>query len=1231
MTDAIGERERISAALPQLAAGDFADAPAALLETLGYRSSRTLAGQSGDPARFISQFPAANPDTRSEAYFLRETRSVRILFQLTGAEIAATEQQALFDTDAAAFDTGNARSFLFAAVTLRGATYPRGGYAALTRELNRRFPVPMVVLFRTADRADGTNPGATSPDADGTGRVTLAFVRRRPNRHHPDRDVVGSVSLVREINPGRPHRAHLDILADLSLPARLRWLDSRGKPRNFDGLLAAWLAALDTEALNRRFYRELFAWFERAIAAARFPAGQAVALPPEEHIIRLITRLLFVWFLKEKGLVADDLFVEHQVAQLLKDYDRAGGDSYYRAVLQNLFFATLNTEIGQRRFSGQNPDDHRNFAVGRYRKEIADPERMRALFDRTPFVNGGLFDCLDSFDAGRSATRVDCFTDNARQRAGHSVPNHLFFGDDGSPGIIDLFRRYRFTVEENTPAEQEVALDPELLGKVFENLLAAVNPETRQTARRETGSYYTPRPVVDYMVDEALVAALTPADGDSAGDGAGGGDGDAAGGAALRYLLDYADAFADRDALFTETQRESAIRAIASLKVIDPAVGSGAFPMGILHKLTLALRRLDPDNRIWERVQREQASARAGDAFDIDNPADRDAELSEISATFERYRDSDYGRKLYLIQNCIYGVDLQPIAAQIARLRFFISLAIEQQPTPDAADNYGIRPLPNLETRFVAADTLLPLARPAQRTLGQTAAVTRLERQIADNRERHFHASTRAAKLACRREDAKLRAQLAAALGADGFSAASARQLAGWDAFDQNAPAADWFDAEYMFGVPGGFDIVIGNPPYVQLQKDGGRLGRRYRNAGFATYARTGDVYQLFYEKAGQLLAPARGILSCITSNSWLKAEYGKSTRRYLSEQHSPLRLLEMGKDVFEQAIVDASILIARQGPGDAPARGVDLDRLDDQSFPPEASLWHEFRPQGDRPWSLLTPTEQSVMDKMASAGTPLKEWDVSINFGIKTGYNQAFIIDDATRQALIAADPKSAEIIKPVLRGRDIRRWQAQPAGLHLITTLPARRIDIDDYPAVKDHLLSFGQERLQQTGKTLPGGIKSRKKTGYAWFETQDTVAYHEGFAKPRLFWADMAKDGRFAYSDTEMYCNSKGYIMTGQSLKYLCAVLNSRLITWYVQNTAPTTGMGLTEWKVFVVERIPVPRLSAARQRPLIRLVERILAARASNPRADTGAAEAELDGRVYALYGLTDGEIAAVAGQ
>ena len=293
-------------------------------------------------------------------------------------------------------------------------------------------------------------------------------------------------------------------------------MDAHDQPRNFDGLLAAWLVALDTEELNRRFYGDLFRWFERAVEEATFPADCARALPPEEHIIRLLTRLLFVWFIKEKNLIAEGLFVEARIANLLKHYDRAEGDSYYRAVLQNLFFATLNAEMDRRGFSKESNVAHRDFSRYRYEKEMREPDRLLALFAQTPFINGGLFDCLDSEEAIREGGyRIDCFTDNATQRRGHSIPNCLFFDDDG---LIPLFHRYKFTVEENTPIEQEVALDPELLGKVFENLLAAYNPETRDTVRKQTGSYYTPRPVVDYMADEALVAALAQASPPSDGD-----------------------------------------------------------------------------------------------------------------------------------------------------------------------------------------------------------------------------------------------------------------------------------------------------------------------------------------------------------------------------------------------------------------------------------------------------------------------------------------------------------------------------------------------------------------------------------------------------------------------------------------------------------------------------------------------------------------------------------------
>ena len=688
--------DTIRAALDKMTARDLSEASTQLLAALGYRSDRRLDGQTGNVDDFIRDFKAENGDTKSEQDFRDSAREVRVLFQFTDTEITATAQPQLLDVEG--FSIGNFSSFLFAAVELKANTYARGWYVSLTREINKRFiRVPAVVIFRTAD-----------------GHVTLAFVNRRPSKIRADRQVLGSVSLIREINPAEPHRAHLDILAELSLNARLKWMANHGKPRNFAGLLEAWLTALDTEELNKRFYRELDGWFKHCLETAEFPSGQAKTLQKEEHVIRLITRLMFVWFIKEKGLVSHDLFNEHKVGQLLKNYDRAGGDSYYRAVLQNLFFATLNTEIGQRRFGAGNHDDQHNPSLYRYHDEISDPDRLVELFSKTPFINGGLFDCLDSLDAtGAGGYHIDCFSDNRNHRSLLSIPNRLFFSDapqGNERGLIDLFNRYKFTVEENTPTEQEVALDPELLGKVFENLLAAVNPETQLTARKETGSYYTPRAVVDYMVDEALVATMaqkaSPEDGDAD-----------RWQARLRYLLDYGDAFADADTLFTPAEREAIVRVIAGIKALDPAVGSGAFPMGILHKLTLALRRLDDHNELWQALQKELAGQRAVAAFDTEDQKERENELAEISRTFDKYRGSDFGRKLYLIQNSIYGVDIQPIATQIAKLRFFISLTIEQQPSNDPGDNYGIKPLPNLETRFVAANTLMGIEKPLQTAL----------------------------------------------------------------------------------------------------------------------------------------------------------------------------------------------------------------------------------------------------------------------------------------------------------------------------------------------------------------------------------------------------------------------------------------------------------------------------------------------------------------------------------
>ena len=1154
-------RNTIAAALAASNGNDWPATATALLGALGYQSERTLPGQSGDAGDFIRQFPATNPGTQSEQAFLDNAQSVNVLFQFTSGEIQAETQQAMFD--AAGFDTGNARSFLFAAVQLSGGAYPRGQYAAFTRELNKHIELPMVVLFRTASN-----------------RITLGFVHLRPNRRDPERDVLGSVSLIREINPTSPHHAHLDILAELSLPARLKWMDDHGKPRNFDGLLEAWLAALDTEELNKRFYRDLYGWFERSLKTAEFPSSQAKTLRKEEHVIRLITRLMFVWFIKEKGLVAEDLFIEHQVGQLLKDYDR-DGDSFYRAVLQNLFFATLNTEIKDRRFSTETRDDHRNFSVYRYRNEIAQPDALLKLFAQTPFINGGLFDCLDSFDAtGAGGVRVDCFTDNPSHRAGYSIPNRLFFGDNASgPGLIDLFSCYKFTVEENTPTEQEVALDPELLGKVFENLLAAVNPETQLTARKETGSYYTPRAVVDYMVDEALVATLaqkaSPEDGNAD-----------YWSARLRYLLDYGDAFADAETLFTPAEREAIVRAIAGIKALDPAVGSGAFPMGILHKLTLALRRLDDRNQLWEALQKELAGQRAAAAFDTADQSERDAELQEISDTFEKYRDSDFGRKLYLIQNSIYGVDIQPIATQIAKLRFFISLAIEQQPNDDPNDNYGIRPLPNLETRFVAADTLRGLDRPAQLALGQTDAVKELEAELAANRERHFHATNRRQKQRYRDADARLRGELAGALQQADFTPDAAAKVAAWDPFDQNASAAGWFDPEYMFGVAGGFDVVIGNPPYKQVRK------ATYSAVQFP-YSEGRDkgkqnLYKLFVEQSYNL-CKIDGVATLIVQSS-LMCDLSSAATRQLLLDHTQLRhIIEFPKaapnreaQVFQSVTQGTCIYQFIKSPPDGRPLSISV---------------------GNDAYSIADLRFESITGAAIDALYPSLRCFPHIRDG-SVGILEKIAGDDTIRPLRYYA----ASIVQGDLNlTTHSKRFSSKTTKVRLLRGRHVGRFVVKYDTSTEYCEQGFMQVQVKANREGV--FLISQQITG-----TNDERRLHFGLTeKP----------------PTDFLCgNSLNKLLLKKPAhsKSFLALLNSKFMDWFFRITSTNNHV-----QGYELEELPIPAMTAAERKRLDILATRILTAKAANTAADTSVDEAEIDQLVYVLYGLTDAEIASVTGK
>ena len=1175
----------IKEALNRFTTGDLVENARNLLNTLGYRSERVLTLESSTAEAFIAAYDLHGKLSRDRA-LTAEWASIDLLFQLIGDDLILTDTTGvLFDPSQTQVDNTIIESYFFFALQLSENDYSRTQLSQITREINKLFLIPAMLLFQHGET------------------LTLSVINRRLHASDPSRDVLEKVTLIKDIDFKDPHRAHIDILFDLALEP----LNQTHGVHNFVELHRAWEKTLDTEELNKKFYRELFAWFEWAVTEGKFPTNEKRILKPEEHIIRLITRLLFIWFIKEKGLIADELFSETQVAPLLKDYDRNTGDSYYRAVLQNLFFATLNTEIEERRFTKGGNTGHRNFSLYRYEDQITAPDTLLTLFEKTPFINGGLFDCLDSEEATRDGGyRVDCFSDEHYKKL--SVPNRIFFDDNR--GLIPLLKGYKFTVEENTPIEQEVALDPELLGKVFENLLAAYNPETGATARKQTGSYYTPRPIVDYMVEEALVAALaaqvSPTDGDAK-----------FWDERLRYLFDYAKVFDDASEWFDSREADEVVRAISELKILDPAVGSGAFPMGTLHKLTLALRRLDPDNTRWEQLQKERAIQRAAEAFDTKDRQTRDEELTEISRIFENY-SGDFGRKLYLLQNSIFGLDIQSIACQIAKLRFFISLAIEQEPDSDA-DNFGIKPLPNLETRFIAANTLIGLKE--ERTLISPKAKA-LEVELSDNRERHFHATTRPQKLACKRADRKLRRALATELKHIGMPADDANKVAAWDPYDQNA-SADWFDPEWMFGIAEGFDVVIGNPPYVRQEKI--RHLKPVLKNQYDCYTGTADLYVYFYECGFRMLRN-NGVLTYISSNKYFRSAYGKKLRDFLARQATLSQLIDFGDAPVFTSIAYPSIITASK----THAQGNHLRALNWETGPSINEFGTVFRTKGfTMPqsaltvdgWRLTSPDALNLLEKLRSIGKPLGGY-VKDQFyrGVTTGLNNAFVINQSTRDHLISEDPKSAEIIKPWLRGKDVKRWQVNWTRLYVIFL--RRGTEIEDYPVLKAYLNQFKKQ-------LTPGIAGGRKEGNYQWYEIQDNTAYYSEFEKPKIVYPDIAVSPQFAYDESGAYGGNTMYIVPTKEM-WLLGLLNSKAVFWFYTKTSTQIRGGFVRFIAQYVSQIPIPTIQPAQKALIGEIVNQILDAKRTDPNADVSALESEIDQIVYLLYGLTNDEIAIVEG-
>ncbi|MBV6439221.1 MAG: hypothetical protein EPGJADBJ_00860 [Saprospiraceae bacterium] len=1105
----------------------------------------------------------------------------------------------------------------------------------LARAFNREFPYqPVVLVFHYSKHF-----------------TSIAVVERNDYKvKHLEGDKIGKMSLLRDVDTreGRTHAGHLRILRDMQIPR-----SGKNAVTTFETLYRYWQQALNVSVLNKKFYQELSNWYFWAIHHVRFPSEPQTA--DEEtlkthranNVIRLITRLIFSWFLKEKKLVPAELFdLDELAAEHLKipslTLDRSEGSEYYLAILQNLFFATLNQEMNARRFKTEKTyqgksDDFTIKNIYRHSALFKNAERAAELFKNIPFLNGGLFECLDDEKA-----IIDGFSETKAKQP--SVPNFLFFqknaaatdelnedyGTKGKKyevrGLINILNDYKFTIAENTPLEEEVALDPELLGRIFENLLASYNPETKTTARKQTGSFYTPREIVNYMVDESLIAYLKNKLTEShAGHLELGknqvslfGELPNKKGQILLETQPNASRWQGREEqldqhlrlLFSQSDAqpftdfrdvEDLIAALDQCKILDPACGSGAFPMGILHRMVALLHKLDPRNNRWRDRQIRNAEH-------IEDATARSEAIEAIKRAFQR-NELDYGRKLFLIENCIYGVDIQPIAVQIAKLRFFISLICDQN-ADDAVENRGILSLPNLETKFVAANTLIGLDNV---TLAKEAVA-----DLLDERERLHHrmfsAKRYVDKKRFREKDEKLRFQIKDKLDSTGWvSGDQSNQLADWNPFDQNASAL-FFDPQWMFGIHDGFDVVIGNPPYMQLQKMEEDYKKNLEKQDYLTYSRLTDIYCIFFENGYKILKPG-GVLTFITSNKWMRADYGLNIRKLLTEKTNPIQLIDFGMSlVFESATVLTNVLVFKK---EANSHKTEMCRIQND-FTSDMSLRYYFDKNktiitnlSENTWVAYTPNEFRIKSFVEKQGTPLGKWDLEIYRGILTGLNQAFYINSETRDIIIKEDPNSKDIIKPLVRGKDVSAWHINFEDIWIINAhngvrskgIP--RINVErDYPAVFKWLSHFQNE------------LEKRQDKGDHWTNLRN-CAYIEEFSKPKIVYVELSKQLCFAYDESELVVDKTCFFISGNALKYLVAFLNSKLFRFcFKDNFSEILGETRVLSKVFF-DKIPVKKISQEAENSFEQLVDLLLFHIATNNHFKV-LFERVLDGMVCELY-------------
>ncbi|MCL0105683.1 Eco57I restriction-modification methylase domain-containing protein [Thermodesulfovibrionales bacterium] len=1006
--------------------------------------------------------------------------------------------------------------------------------------------------------------------------------------------------------------------------------------------------AFSVEKVTRAFYADIANWYFWAVQESKFPKdAEKEASGRNIAVIRLITRLIFIWFMKEKGLIQKALFNYNDISGFLKDTSPEN-TTYYKAVLQNLFFATLNTKIEKRDFrseirghKGYNPDFGKHY-VFRYHQLFKNPQDIESYFNKIPFLNGGLFECLDDKD---NRIYIDGFT--ATKKHQPEVPNFLFFSDETEVdlnevydtknkkhkvmGLLNILSSYNFTIDENVPDDQEVALDPELLGKVFENLLASFNPETASTARKATGSYYTPREIVDYMVTQSLKAYfkanLNNID-------------------TLDNKLEQLFSNDNNENPFSESDTLKMVKLTDNLRIVDPAVGSGAFPMGILNKLVFILSKLDPENKLWKEAQIEIVKA-------IPDPNIKNKMIKEIEDYFQT-KKPDYWRKLYLIQKCIYGVDIQQIAVEIAKLRFFISLLVDEEIDKEK-ENWGIEPLPNLDFKLMQGNSLISefmginFDRDETNDLFRTeeddlidefqqkknefqnepdkVKKDRLKQEIEDLMIQIFET-----KLKRQRGDyfSKLKAiedkysvvpyekqrnevigkKKQALCKKTDFDLESAeKQLRDFSSGQKTKPFFLWnlYFAEVFRGENQGFDIVIANPPYVSFGlRDAGKAKDEWANYMRANYPNSAEyklsIYAIFMDKGIQLLRN-RGVLSYITPDSFLLGRYFSKLRRFILRTCKIKEIVMFEKDFWESGVIGRPVVTVLKKELDTDLR---------ESNMPFYKLYHslnDFNTEIFRAFSysqnyfnntsysrftlFFEKSEKSLVDKLQVGS---KSLSVFVTFA-------SGLIGKKGKNEMISREKRGQDWHPGLLSGSEIKKY-----------------------------IVNYEGNFIHFDTKVLKSGFKDAH-----YFE-------------PKILLRQTGDSLVAAYDDNNLLCLNNIHVGNLKdkkySLKYILALLNSTLLSYYYRLISLETGRTMAQTDIETLELLPIKIPSADIQNKIVYLVDKILAITSrkdydpkatclrathrqdSEPNKKVHEYEKQIDEMVYKLYGLTDEEIRIV---